>query len=342
MLRVFIGSSSESLEELDRVASWIESFNYTALPWNDLELFRPGKTVFDSLSNIARDVDAAIFIFSEDDKVWYRNDTSTQPRDNVLIEYGLFLGVLGTGRVIFCRKGNPRFATDLLGIMHVDISNQSAAKIKIRNWLRSVEESMKISPYHSTLERLNSPFQALGKQTLFLKGTELIRQSKHRVVLSARTPIPLVGARPYDDSNNPVDYEIEQFNTYINIARSSSLGVGPTFRCVAHLESLQDDIRTVNTPTFSKRVGEYLSSLYQLSSYSEQSKLQIRWYKINPSLTYLLADNDFIIWFKDKSGENVWITANNRPIADALYYLSDRDSVEISYTDIIHSLGLNV
>jgi len=342
MLRVFIGSSSESLEELDLIASWIESSGHDALPWNDLNLFQPGKTVFESLSNIARDVNAAIFVFSEDDKVWYRNDTSTQPRDNVLIEYGLFLGALGIGKVIFCRKGTPRFATDLLGVMHVDISrsNQAAARIKIRNWLRTIEDSMRSSHDHSILERLNSPFQALGKQTLFLRGTELIKQSKHRIALVARTPIPLVGARPYDDPSNPIGYELEQFNAYLDIAKSSALGTGPTFRCIANLESLKEDINTINSSAFSKRVGDHLSSFYKLYTSSDKSKCQIRWHKINPSLTYLIADNDFIIWFKDRSGENVWITANNQSITDTLYFLSERDSIEIPYIDIAHRLGL--
>ena len=68
-------------------------------------------------------VDAAVLIFSEDDQVWYRGDLGSQPRDNVLIEYGLFLGRLGQPRVIFCVRGKPRIAQDLQGITFCNLSN---------------------------------------------------------------------------------------------------------------------------------------------------------------------------------------------------------------------------
>ncbi|MGJ0701512.1 TIR domain-containing protein [Clostridium perfringens] len=43
--------------------------------------------------------------------------------DNVLLEYGLFAGELGEENVIFICKGNPKIATDLKGITHLDLKD---------------------------------------------------------------------------------------------------------------------------------------------------------------------------------------------------------------------------
>src|SRR5215471_476250 len=132
-MRIFLGSSSEAVRYMELVASWIEESGHDPLPWNDHSVFTPGSYTFSSLVETTRRVDGAVFVFSEDDKVWYRADTAAQPRDNVLIEYGLFLGVLGQKRVLFCRKGAPETGSDLLGVVYVNIddSKRLAAKIQV-------------------------------------------------------------------------------------------------------------------------------------------------------------------------------------------------------------------
>src|SRR5689334_23314630 len=114
-MRIFLGSSREASTTglLRRVAGWVESCGHEPLRWDEPGVFPAGSYTFPTLRRVAREVDGAIFVFAEDDKVWYRTDKAMQPRDNVLLEYGLFSGTLGEGRVAICRSGSPRTASDL-------------------------------------------------------------------------------------------------------------------------------------------------------------------------------------------------------------------------------------
>lgn len=99
-----------------------------------------GDYTFDALSRICRRVDAAVFVFGEDDRVWYRGDKGAQPRDNVLIEFGLLVGVLGRHRAIVCRVGKPRLAVDLAGLTVVDGSRNVSkrAKLEVVRWAKNL------------------------------------------------------------------------------------------------------------------------------------------------------------------------------------------------------------
>jgi predicted nucleotide-binding protein len=136
-VKIFLGSSREALPSLIEVADWLEADGHEPQPWDDVGLLLPGENTFVALVGIARSVDAAIFIFGEDDNVWYRQDSGLkQPRDNVLIEYGLFSGILGQGRVIICRQGEAKLATDIDGITYVDLSSRIRARRAVLAWAR--------------------------------------------------------------------------------------------------------------------------------------------------------------------------------------------------------------
>jgi predicted nucleotide-binding protein len=139
-MKVFIGSSRESSSAMHTVASWLEDEKHKPMPWDEPAVFRPGDYIFSRLIEISKQVDAAIFVFAEDDKLWYRTDTNTvsQPRDNVLIEYGLFAGISGQERVIVCRKGKPKNPVDLQGIIHVDLSKPQKARQHIKAWIQKI------------------------------------------------------------------------------------------------------------------------------------------------------------------------------------------------------------
>jgi Predicted nucleotide-binding protein containing TIR-like domain len=128
---IFIGSARESEDAMRWLASCLEEYGHKPISWDDPGLFPPGENTFLRLIDISKSVDAAIFIFSEDDKVWYRGDAAQQPRDNVLIEYGLFSGQLGPKKAIICVDGKPKSASDLLGISYVSISEKRRARARL-------------------------------------------------------------------------------------------------------------------------------------------------------------------------------------------------------------------
>jgi Predicted nucleotide-binding protein containing TIR-like domain len=153
-VKIFLGSSREALPSLYEVADWLEADGHEPQPWDDVGLLLPGENTFVALVGIARSVDAAIFIFGEDDNVWYRQDSGVkQPRDNVLIEYGLFSGILGQGRVIICREGEAKLASDIDGITYVDLASKIRARRAVSAWARLKSRAVDDDRSPAILER---------------------------------------------------------------------------------------------------------------------------------------------------------------------------------------------
>lgn len=304
--------------------------------WDDHGVFPAGINTFAALRRIARRVDGAIFIFSEDDETWYRGAKTAQARDNVLFEYGLFSAALGEGHVIICRSGNPRTPTDILGISFVEVGDftMTRAEAEIFDWLRELQEPDLGS---ILLERLASPFQASGKPGLFAKGTELVRNAHKRVALVAKTPIVMVGPRPYDQSVEPIGYELEQLETYHGLIEESANGRRADFICVASLMSLKDELRQSAGASLPVEVKKNLRRLYDDSERS-RSRVKLRWYTGNSPMTFLVSDDDFMIWLKDSSGESVWITARNEIIARALYFHAESMGRVVGFEEVAREI----
>ena len=141
-MKVFLASSRESLNDMHKIAFFLEALGCDTLTWDSPDAFLPGTYMLGVIIDVSRAVDAAIFIFAEDDRVWYRSSELHQPRDNVLVEYGLFAGILGPERALICRKGRPRTPSDLEGIVHIDISDDriESARARIEAWIRRLQQ----------------------------------------------------------------------------------------------------------------------------------------------------------------------------------------------------------
>jgi predicted nucleotide-binding protein len=145
-MKVFLASSRESLGDMHKIAFLLESLGHIPLTWDSPEAFLPGTYTLSGIIDISRVVDAAIFIFAEDDRIWYRTSELRQPRDNVLVEYGIFAGILGPERALICRKGGPKTPSDLDGIVHIDISDQKieSARAHIEPWIRRARTATRL------------------------------------------------------------------------------------------------------------------------------------------------------------------------------------------------------
>ena len=126
---LFIGSSTEGLPwaiaaqaELDRVAH--------VARW-DQGNFHPNWNTFSSLIEISNSYDFALFIASSDDVVRSRGKQYQAVRDNILFEYGLFLGKMGLDRVFYLYdRDNPsKIPSDLLGFTCLNYQQESKSSI---------------------------------------------------------------------------------------------------------------------------------------------------------------------------------------------------------------------
>jgi len=335
-LKVFLGSSSEAKKEMAELAEWIEDFNHIPLTWTDPRLFPLGGTTFSSISQIAQTVDAAIFLFGEDDVTWYRGDKIKSPRDNVLLEYGLFSGSLGEQAVAIAKIGNPKLASDLEGVTYLSLNKKMAAKNKLQGWLDGMEKETHVV---RSIARLRSPFQSSGKQSLFEQGTQLIQKATRRVALVAKTPILVVGTRPYGHPSHAISYEKEQFDLYMNLARAAGGSATPEFRCVSSISALDADINKINSDDFRKTVKANLNELYGVMK-KKGSNFRLGWCEADSLTTFVVSDDTFLLWFKDSTGENVWITAENEIVARALWDQSEKVMTKIDLRDIENRLKM--
>lgn len=144
-MEIFIGSSTEAKDYMDEVAAKLEELKTTPLLWNasGKGIFVPGDNTVDALIKITKRVQAAVFIFNADDKTWNEKsalDTTDSVRDNVLFEYGLFMGALEKEKVCFVCKGNPKIASDLKGITYIDGDlGETQVKLKLKDWIEAIE-----------------------------------------------------------------------------------------------------------------------------------------------------------------------------------------------------------
>lgn len=113
---LFIGSSSEGLSFARAIRGKLEDSAEVTL-WED-GFFSVGKTFIESLTNLSTEFDFAILVFTGDDLVTSRNEESFGPRDNVIFELGLFMGVLGRERCFIIHQSNTdiKIPSDLAGI----------------------------------------------------------------------------------------------------------------------------------------------------------------------------------------------------------------------------------
>jgi predicted nucleotide-binding protein len=115
--KVFIGSSKESLNIAYSVQKNLE---YACEPtvWNQ-GVFSLSKTSIEALVEASKKYDFAIFCMTPDDIALIRNESNRVARDNVIFEFGLFLGAIGREKVFFIVPRDAQemhLPTDLLGL----------------------------------------------------------------------------------------------------------------------------------------------------------------------------------------------------------------------------------
>lgn len=116
MAKIFIGSSGESRKIANAIQENLES-DFTVVVW-DHDIFSLGEGQFDSLIRASKDFDFAVFVADADDVLLKRSVQGFAPRDNVILEIGIFIGSMGRDRVYIVGPANSAvmLPSDLSGI----------------------------------------------------------------------------------------------------------------------------------------------------------------------------------------------------------------------------------
>jgi predicted nucleotide-binding protein len=157
LVRVFIASSNEGKAFARVVADLIVSEGRreaaTVLPWWSDDAFPSGDTIIDSLERCAIATTAALILATPDDKTIKRGHSQPQPRDNILLELGLFTARHGRHRCALAVVGNVSLPSDFDGVVHLKLrASQSLKAFRernrgvIRRWITSVANEVRRLP----------------------------------------------------------------------------------------------------------------------------------------------------------------------------------------------------
>jgi CAP12/Pycsar effector protein, TIR domain len=153
---VFIGSSSKQLDTAYALKGCLELFA-TPTVWNEKGALGLNESIFGALLKATDRFDFAVFIFDADDVARIRRSKVKVVRDNVLFEFGLFTGRIGTGRAFWISGLGSReshIPTDLAGIIY--LSYTKPAKPTDKNLRVALREAC---------EQLKAQFDKVGPRT---------------------------------------------------------------------------------------------------------------------------------------------------------------------------------
>lgn len=133
MFRIFIGSSRESQTIAQSLGKYLAARGMRVLGWWEPGVvFTAGTNTFDSLMNFASasNCDGAVFIWFKDDKAWFRGEELSAPRDNVILEYGIFSSRLGKENAIIVQEEGAKICSDVFGLSLVRMSTAERQRIE--------------------------------------------------------------------------------------------------------------------------------------------------------------------------------------------------------------------
>jgi len=129
---LFVGSSAEGLAVAREVQSQLKHDKVEVRLWTS-GVFGSGGILIDSLLDQVAVADFAVFVFGPDDTVGSRDDIHAAPRDNVILEMGLFMGRVGRQRVFMLKEhgGDLKIPSDLLGVTPLTFVRPAGADSKL-------------------------------------------------------------------------------------------------------------------------------------------------------------------------------------------------------------------
>jgi hypothetical protein len=114
--KMFVGSSLEGLHIAKAIQANLDH-NCEITIWSQ-GVFGLGEGTIETLVDRLDDFDFASLVLTPDDLIKGRKGSSPSPRDNVLLELGLFIGRLGRKRtfIVYDRTTSLRLPSDLAGV----------------------------------------------------------------------------------------------------------------------------------------------------------------------------------------------------------------------------------
>jgi hypothetical protein len=146
--RIFIGSSKEGLEVAEYVKAELQR-NFECFLWTD-DIFKYNESFLHTLLKEASLFDFGILVATKDDFSTIRDKFFETPRDNVIFEFGLFIGRIGASRAFVIQEIDAKLPSDMLGITvptferTYPISKSESLKNEITRISKTIDEKVSL------------------------------------------------------------------------------------------------------------------------------------------------------------------------------------------------------
>lgn len=118
---IFLGSSNEQSAVTDALHASLVALDHDPRHWKRDRVFKPSTYTMHGLDALARTADLAVLVLHPDDSAVTRGRRRPVPRDNLLLEFGLFAGAIGLRRTIGLRpRGSVSLPSDLIGLTLIE------------------------------------------------------------------------------------------------------------------------------------------------------------------------------------------------------------------------------
>lgn len=180
--RIFIGSSSEGADKARFIQKQLSNIANCQV-WSE-DFFENNKSYFESLNEGATLYDFAIMLATADDVQLKRDALEAVARDNVLFEFGLYVGRIGRHRSFFIKEKGLDLPSDLYGIKLFEFSDKASKTDKTIEDICSLL-GRKIKETWKTFELSLVPSTVLAvgyfENFVFKVADELMNAAKRRV-----------------------------------------------------------------------------------------------------------------------------------------------------------------
>ncbi|MBN1612030.1 MAG: nucleotide-binding protein [Polyangiaceae bacterium] len=175
-LSVFIGSSREGLETARLLEASLADLAQVHV-WT--ERFPLGDTTIDVLSRELAGHTHAVLVATGDDRTRLRDKWFTTARDNVVFEFGLFMGRLGRGRAFMLADHALKLPSDLSGLTIATFENGGSLKRAIRHIRRALQQDVIDQDVHV----IQSLLTIVDPAKICLRSTyaEILRSRYHEI-----------------------------------------------------------------------------------------------------------------------------------------------------------------
>ncbi len=224
---IFVGSSRESKDVAAVIAQRLAAAGYRPVRW--WTAFPGGSITIRRLTRIAmREVDGAVFLYCADDQLWYRNSEYPVPRDNVVLECGIFIAALGVKRTLVIREANVKLPSDFSGVAHLPLLDdvETVAEEAVLHFDRHF--SHKIKRPREEVAVLVDPDLA-SKKTAKALPDDWFQRALWASYVSARAWSTIVGQSSFMPRNHKAQLEgalVDAVRSNVDVRTVISLGPG--------------------------------------------------------------------------------------------------------------------